>query len=92
METNWNELPVVLTVAEAARILRRGRACVYALCHTRDFPAIKVGRVIRIPREALRTWLEKHSDSSSVPDGHSLSHRHGRENSAWVNPVRRNGR
>jgi len=33
------------------------RATAYELTHTAGFPVVRIGRCIRIPREAFLTWL-----------------------------------
>jgi excisionase family DNA binding protein len=55
-----DEVPVLLTVEEAARVLRIGRTAAYALAR-RDLAAggseglrvVRVGRLLRVPRAAL---------------------------------------
>lgn len=61
------ELPPVLTVPEVARLLRIGRAAAYELANRKDFPTIRVGRTIRIPREALFRWMEKTCEGNIAP-------------------------
>ena len=51
------ELPPVLTVDEARRVLRIGRRQLYRAIAKHDVPALKVGRSIRIPRSGLEAWL-----------------------------------
>lgn len=56
-------LPEVLTVDEAARMLRVDRKTVYASIHRGDFPGRRVGagrRRIVIGRDALLRWLAEH--------------------------------
>ena len=52
-----SELPLVLTVEEARRVLRIGRRQLYQAIARQDVPAVKVGRSIRIPRSSLEAWL-----------------------------------
>lgn len=56
--TDWDSLPTVLSVAEAAELARVGQAQIYDLAHTKNFPAVRFGRIIRIPRDAFRRWME----------------------------------
>jgi len=55
---NWENLPCVLTVRDVRSILRLGQNATYELFHREDFPAIKVGRVFRVSKDALKKWLE----------------------------------
>jgi len=58
-----SDLPDLLTVEEAARVLRIGRTAAYE--QTKRFeetggqegiPVIRVGRLMRVPRAALERW------------------------------------
>jgi excisionase family DNA binding protein len=50
-------LPEVLTAREAAAILRIGRNQLYQAVARGELGAIRIGRSIRIPRQALLTLL-----------------------------------
>jgi excisionase family DNA binding protein len=51
------ELPLVLTVEEAAKTLRIGRTAAYEAARRGDLPVIRLGRSIRVPRHALDQML-----------------------------------
>jgi excisionase family DNA binding protein len=52
-------LPPVLTVDEAARLLRVNRKTLYDAVRAGEVPGVvRVGRSIRIGREALLRWME----------------------------------
>lgn len=53
----------LLTIDEARGILRVGRNVMYELTKT-GLPHIKVGKQIRIPREALMQWIESQTIAS----------------------------
>jgi len=50
------DLPSVLTMEDVARYLRVGRTAAYELAHRPDFPAIRIGRLVRVNREAFLRW------------------------------------
>lgn len=52
------EYPSLLTVAEIKDIMRIGLRQAYDLCKQPDFPAIRIGASIRIPKKALLEWME----------------------------------
>ena len=59
------ELPEVLTVEEAAAVLRIGRGAAYELARQyratkgrEGLPVVSLGRSLRVPRAALRRLLE----------------------------------
>ena len=52
-----DNLPLVLSVAEAATVLRIGRGATYALVRTGNLRSIRVGRKILIPRAAIDEFI-----------------------------------
>ena len=57
---------VLLTVREAAGMLRISRNLAYDLVERGEIPAIRLGRLIRVPRARLEELL----DSGSARSGH----------------------
>ena len=51
------DLPLVLNVDDAARILRVGKAATYSLVRSGQLKSLRIGRTIRIPRNALDEYL-----------------------------------
>jgi excisionase family DNA binding protein len=51
------ELPLLLTVDEAAEVLRIGRNGAYAAVANGSLPSVRIGRTIRIPRDALAVLI-----------------------------------
>lgn len=60
-----NDSPL-LTVPEAAALLRISRNKAYELVRLHLIPAVRLGRSIRIPRQALEGWI---LDQSQYPSG-----------------------
>jgi len=54
-----DELPVVLKVRHIQETLGISRQESYRLVHTAGFPVMRIGRSIRIPRDAFLRWLEQ---------------------------------
>ena len=50
---------MLLSPPEVAQALRIGRAKVYALMASGDLPAVRIGRVLRVPVEVLRAWVQR---------------------------------
>jgi excisionase family DNA binding protein len=46
-----------MTVVEIAAMMRVSRATVYRLLHAGDLPGIRVGRSLRVPRQAVETYM-----------------------------------
>ena len=53
---------LLLRVEEAATLLGVGRTTVYAMVSTQRLPIVRIGRSVRIPREALVQWIREHID------------------------------
>jgi excisionase family DNA binding protein len=47
----------LMTVQEVATLLRIGRSSAYELCRQPDFPLLRMGRIIRVPRSGLEQWI-----------------------------------
>lgn len=54
-----HELPVTLRVADLMPLLGIGRNTAYELIHSGQIRSVRIGRQIRIPREALLEFLRK---------------------------------
>ncbi len=55
---SWDKAPELLNVTEAAQIARVGKAQIYNLAHTDNFPAVRFGKIIRIPKDKFKEWLD----------------------------------
>ena len=62
-----DDLPVILTVDEAARLLRISRGLAFAGVRSGDIPSIRVGRRILVPRARLLAWLDTAGRQEPVP-------------------------
>lgn len=53
--------PAVYEVPEIAALLKINLAKAYELARRKDFPAIRIGRRIVIPKAAFERWLDNQS-------------------------------
>ena len=65
MEHNFENLPLVLSVAHVQSILGIGRVQAYQLVNSADFPTIRIGKSIRIPRDKFLKWLDENAEKKS---------------------------
>lgn len=49
------------TVDDLRGLLGVSRPTAYALVHREDFPKVRIGRRVLVPRAGLEKWLEKQS-------------------------------
>lgn len=55
----YDDLPLMLSVPDVAKVLGISRAGAYDLAHSKEFPSMKVGSRIIIPKDKLLLWIEK---------------------------------
>ena len=67
-----DDIPTLLTVLEAAAILRIGRTTAYQLAHeycrtngASGLPVVRVGKQLRVPRDRLRHLIDGGAQSSA---------------------------
>jgi excisionase family DNA binding protein len=56
---DWEKLPLLLKVRDLQNVLNVSKTTAYELVNSKNFPAVRVGRCFRVPRESLKQWLEK---------------------------------
>lgn len=56
---------VVLTAKEVQQLTGLGKNTVYQMVNRADFPKLRVGKRILIPREAFMRWLEAQTEHVS---------------------------
>ena len=61
--------PAVLTVEEAAAVLRIGRTAAYEAARRGELPAVRIGRSLRVPRAALEQLLTAAGTDSPQTNG-----------------------
>ena len=66
---NMDQLPLLLTVEEAAKVMRISRTGAYNAVAEGAVPAIRIGRTIRIPRDRLVASLGLAGPSGERADG-----------------------
>lgn len=55
--TSYDELPLTLRVEDLMPILGIGRNTAYELVRSGQIRSIRIGRQLRVPKEALQTFL-----------------------------------
>lgn len=55
----YDELPLVLTPMDIARVLGVSRNTAYEIVHSKGFPAFKIGKQYRIKRDKFFQWMDE---------------------------------
>ncbi|MDU6347410.1 helix-turn-helix domain-containing protein [Faecalispora jeddahensis] len=58
-ETNWDKVPVIFDIAYAATLLGISLDTMHKLCQKGKFPAFKVGKLWRVNKDDLMTYIDQ---------------------------------
>ena len=58
---SYDELPLFLNAETVAKVLGVSPYTRYELLHKKDFPALKIGNGIVVPKEKLIAWVEENT-------------------------------
>ena len=53
--------PLLVTIPQAAQLLAVGRSTVYQLIWDHELEPIRIGRSVRVTREAVQRFIDRHS-------------------------------
>ena len=58
---SYDELPLMLNAETIKNVLGISLTSAYELMHVKDFPSIKIGSRIIVPKDKFREWIDKKS-------------------------------
>ena len=58
---SYDELPLFLNADMLAKVLGVATSTAYELMHEKDFPSIKIGNRLIVPKDKFRDWIDKKS-------------------------------
>ena len=59
--TSYEQLPLLLNVKQLSDLLGVSDSSVYELVQMEDFPSLRIGKRIVVPKEELRQWISAHT-------------------------------
>ena len=59
IHTNYEELPLFLNADMLSKLLGVSVSSSYELMHEKNFPSIRIGSRLVIPKEKLRLWIDE---------------------------------
>ena len=60
--TSYEELPLFLNAETVAKVLGVAPSTAYELMHEADFPTLKIGNRIVVPKEQFIVWVQQHTE------------------------------
>ena len=58
---SYDELPLMLNAETLAKVLGVAPSSAYELMHEKDFPTLKIGNRLVIPKEDFIAWVRSHT-------------------------------
>ena len=58
---SYDDLPLFLNAEMTAALLGVSISSMYELMHEKDFPVLRIGSRLVIPKEKLRAWVEQNT-------------------------------
>ena len=59
--TNYEQLPLFLNANTVSRVLGIAISSAYELMHEKDFPSIRIGSRLVVPKEKFIAWVDQKS-------------------------------
>ena len=59
MYQSYDDLPLMLSVHDVAEVLGISKSGAYVLAKEKDFPTLKIGARVVVPREKFIEWINK---------------------------------
>lgn len=59
--TLYDNLPLVLDANQLENVLGISRAGAYQLLHRQDFPTLRIGKRMMVPKDKLVCWIEENT-------------------------------
>lgn len=61
---SYDDLPLFLNAAMVAKVLGVAPSSAYELMHEADFPVLKIGNRLVVPKEKFVEWVEQNTKGS----------------------------
>ena len=62
---SYDDLPLFLNAAMVAQVLGIAPSSAYELMHEKDFPTLRVGSRMVVPKEKFIAWVAQHAQGGS---------------------------
>ena len=62
MYTSYDELPLFLNAELVGKVLGVSSTTAYELMHNEDFPSLRIGSRLIVPKEKFREWVNSQTE------------------------------
>lgn len=62
---NYDELPLFLNADVVVKVLGIAPSSAYKLMHEKDFPTLKIGNRLVVPKEKFIEWVKDHTGGTA---------------------------
>lgn len=66
MNLTFDSMPPVLNATQLSEVLGISRAGAYNLMHREDFPTLRIGKRMLVPRDRLLIWIEQNTGGGAA--------------------------
>ena len=63
---SYEQLPLVLSVPEIAAVLGISRAAAYELVRSKEFPSLRIGTRIVVPKDKFINWINRRVEEKNA--------------------------
>ena len=63
---SYDEFPLFLNAKTVAQVLGISQAGAYELLHQEDFPGLRIGSRLVVPKEKFLSWIESQTGGSTL--------------------------
>ena len=64
---NYEELPLFLSAKLVSEVLGVSPSSAYELMHEKDFPALRIGNRLVVPKDHFREWVDRKLGKCGAP-------------------------
>lgn len=65
--TPFEHVPDILNTQQLAEVLGISRAGAYQILNSKDFPTLRIGKRMLVPKDKLVAWIDDHTGGQVAP-------------------------
>lgn len=65
--TPFEHVPDILNTQQLAEVLGISRAGAYQILNSKDFPTLRIGKRMLVPKDKLLAWIDDHTGGQVEP-------------------------